>query len=176
MCIYTYTILAYLRYSLTYMRQVAIHVMDYVDAAMTNILSPDILLVEDLRSMLQHVESEIPSTMHLPISLDDILNLYWYLNTHVLIAEGQFLLLIDVPIQNRAQQLEIYEVFNLPVLHSNLSAQYKINHRHIVTCDITVHHESTVHSLSACRWTVLPNKFTIPTPHKLTIMYYSPVC
>ena len=40
------TILAYLRDSLIYMRQVAIHTMDYVDAATTNILSPGILPVE----------------------------------------------------------------------------------------------------------------------------------
>ena len=44
MYIYMCTILAYLRDSLTYMRQVAIHTMDYVDVATTNILSPDIPL------------------------------------------------------------------------------------------------------------------------------------
>ena len=122
-----YTTLAYLRDSLTYMRQVAIHTMNYVDAATTNILSPDILPVEDLRSMLWHIESELPSTMHMPISSDDTLPFYGYLSTHVLIAEGQFLLLIDVPIQNRVQQIQIYEVFNLPVLHSY---QPRINHRY----------------------------------------------
>ena len=52
------TILAYHRESLTYMRLVAIHMMDYVDAAITNILSPNTLLVEDLRSRLKHIESE----------------------------------------------------------------------------------------------------------------------
>ena len=131
MYIYMHTILAYLRGSLTYMRQVAIHTMDYMDAPTTNILSPDILPVEDLRNMLGHLESELPSTMHLPISLDHTLHFYQYLNTHVLIAEGQFLLLINVPIQNRAQQLQIYEVFSLPVPHSNLSTQYKINNKYI---------------------------------------------
>ena len=76
--------------------------------------------------------------MHLPISLDDDLHFYWYLNTHVLITEGQFLLLINVPIQNRAQQLQIYEFFNLPFQHSDLSSQYKINHEYIgVTNDET---------------------------------------
>ena len=74
MYIYIFTILAYLRDSLTYMRQVAIHMKDYVDAATTNILSPDILSVEDLRNMLRPIESELLSTMHLPISLDDILH------------------------------------------------------------------------------------------------------
>ena len=125
------TILAHLRDSLTYIRQVAIHTMDYVDAATTNILSPDILPVEDLRNILRHIESELHSTMHLPISLDDTLHFCWYLNTHVLIAEGQFLLLIDVPIQNRAHLLQLYEVFSLSVPHINLSAQYKINHKYI---------------------------------------------
>ena len=57
MYIYMCTILAYLRDSLTYMRQVAIHTMDYVDAATTNVLSPNILPVEDLRNMLRHIES-----------------------------------------------------------------------------------------------------------------------
>ena len=86
--------------------------MDYVDAVTANILSPDILHVEDLRSMLRSIESELPSTMHLPVSLNDTFHFNWYLNTHVLIGEGQFLLLIDVPIWNRPQQLQIYEVFN----------------------------------------------------------------
>ena len=69
--------------------------------------------------------------MHLSISSDDTLHFYQYLHTHVLIAEGQFLLPINVLIWNTAQQLQIYKVFNLPVLHSNLSAQYKINHIHM---------------------------------------------
>ena len=131
MYIYMSTILAYLRDFLTYMRQGAIHTMDCVDAAITNILSSDKLPVEDLRSMLRQIESELPSTMHLHISLDDMHHFYWYLNTHVSIAEGQFLLLISVPIQNNAQQLQIYEVFNLPAPHSNLSPQYKINHMYM---------------------------------------------
>ena len=93
------------------MREVAIHMMDYVDAATTNVLSPDILPVEDLRNMLRHKESELPSMMHLPISSDNTLHFYWYLSTHILIADRQFLHLIGVPIQNRAQQLQIYEFF-----------------------------------------------------------------
>ena len=130
-----YTILAHPKDSLTYMRQVAIHRMEYVDAATINIFSPDTFPVEDLRNIPRCIESEQPSTMHLPISLGDTLHFYWYLNAHVLIAR-QFLLLINVPIQNRAQQLQICKVFSLPVLHSKPSAQYKINHRYIgVTYD-----------------------------------------
>ena len=136
MYIYMCTILAYLRDSLTYMRQVAIHTMDYVDAAITNVLSLDKFPVEDQRNMLRHIESELLSMMHLPISSDNTLCFYQYLKTHVLIVDGQFLLLINMPIQNTGQELQIYEVFSLPVPHSNLPAEYKVNHKYIgVTYD-----------------------------------------
>ena len=84
------------------MMLVAIHTMDYVDAATTNILSPNILHVKDLRNIIRHTEPELPSTMHQPIYSEDTLHFYWYLDTNVLISEGQFLLLINVPMQNRA--------------------------------------------------------------------------
>ena len=60
MYIYMHTILAYLRDFVTYMRQVAIHTVDCMDAATTNVLSPDILQVEDLENMLRHIKSELP--------------------------------------------------------------------------------------------------------------------
>ena len=101
--------------------------MDYVDAVTTNVLSPDILPVEDLTNMLRHIESELPSIMHLPTSADNTLHFYQYLNTHVLIVDRQFLLLTDMSIKNRAQQLQIYEVFSLPLPHNNLLAEYKVN-------------------------------------------------
>ena len=74
--------------------------------------------------MLMHIKVELPSTMHLPVSSDDTLHFYWYLHTHVIVAEEQFLLLIDVPIQDHAQQLKIYQIFNLFIPRGNLSAWY----------------------------------------------------
>ena len=68
------------------MREVAIHIMDYVDAATIGILSPHVLPVEDLREMLSHIEEMLPSTTNLPISPEDTLHFYRYLCTHVLIA------------------------------------------------------------------------------------------
>ena len=44
------------------------HAMNYTDAATTSILVPHIHLVEDLREMLMHIEVELPSTLHLPVS------------------------------------------------------------------------------------------------------------
>ena len=84
------------------------HAMDYIDAATTSILSPHVLPVEDLWEMLMHTEVELPSTLHLPVLLDDTLHFYRYLCTHIMVAEEQFLLLNDVPIQFHAQHLKIY--------------------------------------------------------------------
>ena len=128
--LHIHSILANLRDSLYYMREVAIHIMDYIDAATTGKLSPHVLPVEDLREMLLHIEETIASTMHLPISSEDALHFYWYLCTHVLIADEQFLLLIDISIQDCAWQLETYEVFNLAIPQRNFSACYNINNRH----------------------------------------------
>ena len=51
--------------------------------------------------------------------------------THILIADEQFLLLINVPIWDDAQQLEIYEVFNLAIPHRNFSTHYSIQKRYL---------------------------------------------
>ena len=50
------------------MREVAMHTMDYINAATTGILAPHVLPVEDLRKMLLHIVEALPLTMHFPIS------------------------------------------------------------------------------------------------------------
>ena len=122
--IYTYahTILAYLRDFPMYMKQIATFTMDYINAAMTNILSPNILPVEELRNMLRHIESQLPSIEHLSTLSDDTLHFYWYLNIHMLIADGIFLLLIDVPIQDRTQQLNQWDFQPTSLNQQNISS------------------------------------------------------
>ena len=76
-------------------------------AATTGILLPHILPVQDLRKMLKYIEETLPPMMHLPISSDNTLHFYRYLCTHVLITDEQFLLLVDMLIQDCTQQVEI---------------------------------------------------------------------
>ena len=64
-CIHACIILTYIRACLTYMRQVAIYTLDYVDEVTTSILPPYRLLVEELRAMLKHIKVQLPPTMHL---------------------------------------------------------------------------------------------------------------
>ena len=47
--------------------------------ATTNILSADILPVKELKGLLRHIESQLPSIMHLTISSDNTLHFYRYL-------------------------------------------------------------------------------------------------
>ena len=134
------------------MRQVAMHVMDYIDAAMTGILSPHVLPVEDLQKMLTHIEEALPSTMHLPDSSEDTLHFYRYLHTHILITDEQFLLLIDVSIQDHTQQLKIYQVFHLVIPHRNLSAHYNIDTKYLgITYDKTEAVEISEQQLIICQ-------------------------
>ena len=69
--------------------------------------------------------------MHLPVLSDDSLHFYRYQHTHILVAEEQFLLLIDVPIKDHAQQLKIDQVFNLLIPQRNMSAQYDIDTKYL---------------------------------------------
>ena len=98
------------------------HTMDYIDAATSGVLSPHILPIMDLQKMLLQISDTLPITLHLLVSPDDTLHFYRYLWTHILITNKQFLLLTDVPIQDRSWQITIHEVFTLNIPHRNCSA------------------------------------------------------
>ena len=72
--------------SLSYIRIVSMHTMDYVNAAMTSTLSPHVLHIMDLKKMLVHIEETLPPTLHLPVSSEDTLHFYRYLHIHVVIT------------------------------------------------------------------------------------------
>ena len=56
----------------------------------------------------------------------------------MLVEENQFLLLIDVPIQDRVQQIQIYQIINLPLPVGNYSMRYTMDTKYLgVTYDRT---------------------------------------
>ena len=65
--LYIRSVLANLRDSLSYIRTVSTHTMDYIDAATTRTLSPPIFPIMDLKKMLACIEENLPSTLHLPV-------------------------------------------------------------------------------------------------------------
>ena len=70
------SVLANFQDSLSYIRTVSTHTIDYIDAASTGTLFPHILLIMDLKKMLAHIEEILPSTLHLPVSSEDTLHFY----------------------------------------------------------------------------------------------------
>ena len=70
------SVLANLWDSLSYIRTVSMHTMDYVNAATTGTLSPHVLPIMELKKILSHIEETLPSALHLPVSSDDTLHFY----------------------------------------------------------------------------------------------------
>ena len=79
--------------------------MDYINPATSGTLSPQVLPVMDLQRMLKHIADTLPPMPYLPISPEDTLHFYRYFCTLILIENKQFLLLIDMPIQDRSQSM-----------------------------------------------------------------------
>ena len=57
--LYIRSVLENLQDSLSYIKTVSTHTMDYIDAATTGTLSPHILPIMDLRRMLSHIEETL---------------------------------------------------------------------------------------------------------------------
>ena len=75
-----------------------------------------------------------------------------YLCTHVLIENKQFLLLIDVPIQDRSCQITIHQILTLDIPHGNYSACYDVNTKYFgITKDGTMAVELSTTQFQACQ-------------------------
>ena len=130
MILHPRSVFANLRDSLHYLQMVSTCTMEYIDTATCGTLSPHVLPVTGLQKMLQHIADTLPPTLHLPISPEDTLHFYRYLCTHVLLENKQFLLLTDIPIQDRAHQITVHQVFTLDIPYGNYSAHSDINTRY----------------------------------------------
>ena len=75
-----------------------------------------------------------------------------YLHTHVLIESKQFLLLIDVPIQDSSQQITIHQILTQDILHGNYSPHYDVHTKYFgVTKDTTMAVELSTTQFQACQ-------------------------
>ena len=145
------SVFANLHDSLNYIQTVSTHIVDYIDAAISGTLSPHVLPVMHLQRMLTHIADTLPPMLHLPVSPDDALHFYRYLHTHVLIKNKQFLLLIDVPIQDRSQQITIHKILTLSIPHGNYSAHYDIDTKYLgITKNATMAVELSTTQFQVC--------------------------
>ena len=147
------SVFANLRNLLNYIWTWFLHIpLDYIDTATSGTLSPHILPVMDPQKMLLHISDALPPTLHLPVPPDDILQFYRYLCMHVLIENKQFLLLIDVPNQDRSWQITIHKVLTLSIPHGNFSAHYDVNTQYLgITKDATMAVELSLPSFESAK-------------------------
>ena len=161
-------VLTNLRDCLQFMKQLANHVLEYIDTAITGTLTPHLIPVLDLQQMRYRIESDLPPNMHLPIPSSDPLHFYRYLQMHVLVEENQFLLLIDVPIKDRAQQIQIYQIINSPVPPSCIAALYTKNSREIDRlCELTTKAQPELYlpiPLAPNVWAIISSPFKQQLP------------
>ena len=126
--------------------------MEYINTATSGTLSPHVLPVIDLQRMLQHIAYMLPPTLPLPISPEDTLHFYRYMHTHILIENKQFLLLIDVPIQDRSRQITIHQILTLDIPQGNYSAYYDVDTKYLgVSKDATKAVELSTTQFQACQ-------------------------
>ena len=119
---------------------VSAHTIEYIDAATSETLFPQVLPVIDLQKMLQHIADTLPPILHLPIS------------PNCLIENKQFLLFIEVPIQDRSGQNTIHQILTLDILHGNYSAHYDVHSKYFgVTNDATMAVELSNTQFQACQ-------------------------
>ena len=131
---------------------VSIHTMDYIDVATSGTLSIHVLPVTDLQQMLQQIADTLPPTLHLPISPEDTLNFHRYLHTHILIENKQFLLLIDVPIQDRSRQITIHQILTLNIQQGNYPSHYDVDTKYFgVTKDAMMAVELSITQFQDCQ-------------------------
>ena len=102
--------------------------------------------------MLKHIAHTLSPTLHLPISPEDTLYFYRYLHTQVLIENKQFLLLIDVPIQDRSRQITTHEIHTLNIPHGYYSAYYDVDIKYLgITKDVTMAAKLSTTQFQACQ-------------------------
>ena len=146
------SVFANLHDSLNYIWRVSTLTMDYIDTATSGSLSPHVLPLIDLQRMLQHIADTLPLTLHLPISPEDTLHFYKYLHTCSLIENKQFLLLIDVPIQDISRQITIHQILTLDISQGNYLAHYDVDTKYLgVTKDATMVVENSTTQFQACQ-------------------------
>ena len=102
--------------------------------------------------MLQYIADILLPTLHLPISPEDTLHFYRYLCTHILIENKQFLLLIDMPIQDRSRQITTHQILTGDIPQGNYSAHYDVDTKYLgVTKDATMPVELSTTRFQACQ-------------------------
>ena len=111
---------------------------EYMRALASQELNPMIIPPNILKDVLHKIEHDIKSHARLKLCEDPNSNIWSYYGTIKLtpiVLEDSLMLIFTVPLVNQSLQLNLYKVYNLPMLHPvlHVHAQYELESSYIAT-------------------------------------------
>ena len=101
-------------------------------------LNPMIIPPDILKNILHRIEEDIKSHARLKLYEDQETNIWSYYRTIKLtpiVLEDYLMLILTVPLNDQSLHMNLYKVYNLPMLHPTLHvhAQYEIENSYLAT-------------------------------------------
>ena len=111
---------------------------EYMTALATQELNPMIIPPDILKNILHKIEIDIKSHARLKLCEDPETNIWSYYGTIKLtpiILEDYLMLILNVPLVDQSLHMNLYKVYNLPMLHPvlHVHAQYEIENTYLAT-------------------------------------------
>ena len=111
---------------------------EYMTALASQELNPMIILPDILKKILQKFIQDIKSNARLKLCEDPETNIWSYYGTVKLIPivlQDYLMLILTVPLVDHSLQMNLFKVYNLPMLHPTLNvyAQYELEGTYLAT-------------------------------------------
>ena len=99
----------------------------YLDVMATERASPNLLSPTYLRKALKQVSEDIRDhpRLQLPVDPDrDIWSYYKFMKIIPVVSEGHLVVILNIPLSDKALHMDVYRVYNLPALHPELRVTF----------------------------------------------------
>jgi len=114
---------------------------EHLDSQLTAVslghLSPNLISPFNLRTILLEIKAELPALCQLPFSLDnDLINYYKYLPLSGVVEGNKLIMLIKIPLVQQYESFTMYDIINIPIIHSNRSQDHSLTKSAVVKYDL----------------------------------------
>ena len=111
---------------------------EYMRALASQKLNPMIIPPDILKNILHKIELDIKSHARLKLCEDPEVNIWLYYGTIKLtpiVLKDCLMLILTIPLVDQSLNMNLYKVYNLPMLHPNLHVhvQYEIENTYLAT-------------------------------------------
>ena len=111
---------------------------EYMRALASQELNPMIIPPDILKNILHKIETDIKFHARLKLCEDPETNIWSYYGTiklRPIVLEDYLMLILTVPLVDQSLHMNLYKVYNLPMLHPvlHVHAQYKIENTYLAT-------------------------------------------